>query len=183
MKSVHYDSNCETQPPASIGWVALSSVIVRCLFVRRPASVTSPLISTIWYFRAYKQYIFCEDMILATCQCQQIFCCWVEPSLLLSSFFLSSTIKMTWKSLEVFLGPIRLPKVSFWGLGGLVCIKKLSLNFDCNLSAIFGTHKMARVTPLRVVHFLSGPRPKRVSLCLIKCVNCILCDWGKGAKK
>ena len=73
--------NCETQPPASIGWVALSSVVVR-----RRASVTSPLISTIWCFRAYKPYIFCEDMILATCQCQHIFCCWVEPSLLLSSF-------------------------------------------------------------------------------------------------
>ena len=71
---------CETQPPASFGWVALSSV-----FVCRPASVTSPPISTIWCFRAYKLYIFCEDMILATCQCQHIFCCWVEPSLLLSS--------------------------------------------------------------------------------------------------
>ena len=31
-------------------------------------------------------YILCEDMILATCQCQHIFCCWVEPSLLLPSF-------------------------------------------------------------------------------------------------
>ena len=76
-------SFCETQPPASIGWEAESSV-VRSFF--RPASVTSPLISTIWCFRAYKPYIFCEDMILATCQCQHIFCCWVEPSLLLSSF-------------------------------------------------------------------------------------------------
>ena len=66
-------------------------------------------------------------------------------------------MEKVWK---FFLGPIRLPKVSFWGLGGLVCIKKLSLNFDCNLSAIFGTHKMARVTPLRVVHFLSGASPK-----------------------
>ena len=74
---------CETQPPASFGWVALSSV-----FVCRPASVTSPPISTIWRFRAYKSYIFCEDMILATCQCQHIFCCWVEPSLLLSSLYL-----------------------------------------------------------------------------------------------
>ena len=35
-----------------------------------------------------------------------------------------------------------------------------SLNFDCNLCAIFGTHKIARVTPLRVVHFLSGASPK-----------------------
>ena len=50
-------------------------------------SVTSPLISTIWCFRAYKLYIFCEDMILATFQCQHIFCCWVEPSLLLSSWY------------------------------------------------------------------------------------------------
>ena len=84
-KSPHYRQNCETQPPASIGWVALSSVVVVRSFVC-PASVTSPLISTIWCFRAYKPYIFCEDMILATCQCQHIFCCWVEPSLLLSSF-------------------------------------------------------------------------------------------------
>ena len=78
------------------------------------------------------------------------------------------------ESLEVFLGPIQLPKVSFGGLWGLVCIEKWSLNFDCNLSAIFGTHKMARVIPLRVVHCLSCP--KRVSLCHIKCVNCILCN-------
>ena len=33
-----------------------------------PASVTHPLISTIWCFWPYKPYIFCEDMILATCQ-------------------------------------------------------------------------------------------------------------------
>ena len=72
--------NCETQPPASIGWVALSSLVRS--FVCRHASVTSPLISTIWCFRAYKLYIVCEDMILATCQCQHIFCC----CLLLSSF-------------------------------------------------------------------------------------------------
>ena len=83
-----FEMYCETQPPASIGWVALSSVVVVRSFVC-PASVTSPLISTIWCFRAYKPYIFCEDMILATCQCQHIFCCWVEPSLLLSSSLLS----------------------------------------------------------------------------------------------
>ena len=88
-------SNCETQPPASIGWVALSSVV--CSGVC-PASVTSPLISTIWCFRAYKPYIFCEDMILATCQCQHIFCCWVEPSLLLSSLIsLHATSTMRWQ--------------------------------------------------------------------------------------
>ena len=66
------------------------------------------------------------------------------------------------KSLEVFLGPIWLPKVSFWGLWGLVCIEKWSLNFHCNLNAIFDTHKMARVTPLVVVHFLSGASPKKI---------------------
>ena len=80
-----------------------------------PASVTSPLISTIWCFRAYKPYIFCEDMILATCECHHILCihCWVEPSLLLSSFSCSllnfgekllrslekvSTFYLAWKS-------------------------------------------------------------------------------------
>ena len=65
-------------------WLS-SSIFSFCRLVGRPASVTSPLISIIWCFRAYKLYIFCEDMILATCQCQHIFCCWVEPSLLLSS--------------------------------------------------------------------------------------------------
>ena len=57
--------NCETQPPASIGWVALSSLIVVRL-VGYPASVTPPLSSTIWCLRPYKPYIFCVDMILAT---------------------------------------------------------------------------------------------------------------------
>ena len=56
---------CETQPPASIGWVALAILNVRS-FVVCPAWGTSPLISTIWCFRPYKPYIFCEDMILAT---------------------------------------------------------------------------------------------------------------------
>ena len=67
----------------------LSSSIFTCLFVvRRPSRiVTSPLISTRWCFRPYKPNSFCEDMILATCQCQPIFCCWVEPSLLSSSFY------------------------------------------------------------------------------------------------
>ena len=63
-------ANCETQPPVSIGWVALSSVFVR-LFVCF-ASVRPPLISTIWCFRPYKPYIFCEYMILATCQCHSL---------------------------------------------------------------------------------------------------------------
>ena len=52
-----FSSNCETQP-SSIHW--LSSSIFLCLssFVR-PASVTSPFISTIWCSRPYKPYIFC----------------------------------------------------------------------------------------------------------------------------
>ena len=39
----HYLINCETQPPAFIGWLALSSVVRS--FVVCPASVTSPLVS------------------------------------------------------------------------------------------------------------------------------------------
>ena len=50
--------------PASIGWVALSSLVRS--FVRsssvRPASVTSPLISTMWCFRPHKPYIFWKLM-------------------------------------------------------------------------------------------------------------------------
>ena len=45
--------------PASIGWVALSSLVRRRRSSVRPASVTSPLISTIWCSRPYKPYIFC----------------------------------------------------------------------------------------------------------------------------
>ena len=70
---------------SSFHW--LSSSIFNVWLVVRPASVTSPLISTIWCFRPYKPFIFCEDMILATCQCHH---CWVEPSLLLSISSLSS---------------------------------------------------------------------------------------------
>ena len=68
---------------SSFHWLS-SSIFSCCCLVGCPASVTSPLISTIWCFRAYKPYIFCEDVILAACQCQHIFYCWVEPSLLLS---------------------------------------------------------------------------------------------------
>ena len=46
------------------------------LLVVRPASVTSPLISTIWGFRSYKSNIFCKDMILATCHHHHIFIWW-----------------------------------------------------------------------------------------------------------
>ena len=41
-----------------------------------------------------------------------------------------------------FRGPIWVPKVSFWGFWGLVCIEKWSQNFDSGTrSAIFGTPK------------------------------------------
>ena len=68
--------NCKTQHPASIGWVALSSIVRwRC-----PASVTSSLTSTIWCvslkLRPYKPCIFCEDMILTTCQRHHILIWW-----------------------------------------------------------------------------------------------------------
>ena len=52
---------------SSFHWLS-SSIFSYCRrrsFVR-PASVNSPLISTIWYYRAYKPYIFCEDIITNT---------------------------------------------------------------------------------------------------------------------
>ena len=84
--------NCETQP-SSIQ--RLSSTIFPCLFVC-PASVTSPLISTIWCFRPYKPYIFCKDMILATCHHHHIVIWW------------SSCLRFSWPSLDLaatFPGP------------------------------------------------------------------------------
>ena len=53
-------------------WLSSSSIFNVRSFVVCPASVTPPLISTIWCFRSYKPYIFCEDMILATCQCHSL---------------------------------------------------------------------------------------------------------------
>ena len=44
-----------------------------------------------------------------------------------------------------FRGPIWVPKVSFWGFWGLVCIEKWSQNFDSGpQNAIFGTPKMGK---------------------------------------
>ena len=44
----------------------------------------------------------------------------------------------------LFLGPILVPEVAFWGFWGLVCIEKWSQNFDSGTqNAIFGTTKMA----------------------------------------
>ena len=46
-----------------------------------------------------------------------------------------------------FRGPIRLPKVSFWGFWGGIMEIKWSQNFDSGTrSAIFGTSKMAKMT-------------------------------------
>ena len=58
---------------SSFHWLS-SSIFTYSLssFVVGPASVAPPLISTIWCFRPHKSYIFCEDMILATCQCQHM---------------------------------------------------------------------------------------------------------------
>ena len=64
---------------SSLHWLS-SSIFHLHLFVIvvvvRSASVTSPLMPTIWCFRPYKPYIFCEDMILATCQCDHILIWW-----------------------------------------------------------------------------------------------------------
>ena len=50
-----------------------------------------------------------------------------------------------------FRGPIWVPKVSFWGFWGLVCIEKWSQNFDSDTrSAISGTPKM---TPKKIHSF------------------------------
>ena len=57
---------------SSFHWLSSSIFSVCCLFVVRPASVTPPLIFTLWRFWPYKLYIFCEDMILATCQCHSL---------------------------------------------------------------------------------------------------------------
>ena len=45
-------------------------------FVVPHPSVTSPLISTIWCFRPYKPYSFCEDIIQARCHCHHIQVWW-----------------------------------------------------------------------------------------------------------
>ena len=63
---------------SSFHWLS-SSIFNVCLFVVCPASVTPPLISTIWCFRPYKPYIFSEYMILATCQCQHILIAELSP--------------------------------------------------------------------------------------------------------
>ena len=47
-----------------------------------------------------------------------------------------------------FRGLIWVPKVSYWGFGGLVCIENWSQNFDLDTqSTISGTPKMSKMTP------------------------------------
>ena len=59
-------------PPLPIRWWRHLWTAPYWLFVVCPASVTSPLISTIRCFRPYKPYIFCEDMIMAACHCHSL---------------------------------------------------------------------------------------------------------------
>ena len=47
---------------SSIHWLS-SSIFTYCLSFVRPASVTPPLISTIWCFRPYKPYIFWKLLV------------------------------------------------------------------------------------------------------------------------
>ena len=76
------DRSCETQPPASIGWVALSSVF-GCLFVvpHRWHLLSSPLYDV----SVHTNHIFSVRIWSWQHVSVNIFCCWVEPSLLLSS--------------------------------------------------------------------------------------------------
>ena len=55
---------------SSFHWLSSSIFNVR----RRRSFVPHPwhLLSSIWCFRPYKSNIFCEDMILATCQCHSL---------------------------------------------------------------------------------------------------------------
>ena len=58
-------------------------------------------------------------MILAMCQCQHIFCCWVEPSLLLSSFeqfFVSVDKKATQNACLSSISATELQDASFFQL-------------------------------------------------------------------
>ena len=50
-----------------------SSEIANSIGFRQYVTImTSYVFSTVWRFRPYKPYIFCEDMILATCQCHSL---------------------------------------------------------------------------------------------------------------
>ena len=86
--------NCETQPPVSIGWVALSSVFVVCsLFVpHRKHLLSSPLYDV----SDHTNYIF--SVRIWSWQHVSVIHCWVEPSLLLSEFMTIFVIQYLIKS-------------------------------------------------------------------------------------
>ena len=78
----HYSAlvaNCETQPPASIGWVALSSMFVRSFVPHRWHLLSSPLYDV----SDHTNHIF--SVKIWSWQHVSVIHCWVEPSLLLSS--------------------------------------------------------------------------------------------------
>ena len=74
--------SCETQPPASIGWVALSSMFVCSLFVPHPLHLLS---SPLYDVSDHTNQIF--SVRIWSWQHVNVIHCWVEPSLLLSSFW------------------------------------------------------------------------------------------------
>ena len=78
---------------SSFHWLS-SSIFSYCSFVRPSRIVTPHLISTIWCFRPYKPYIFCEDMIQA-CQCHS-FLSWAQFTVVWS-FTCVSIISFWWK--------------------------------------------------------------------------------------
>ena len=118
------------------------------MFVRRsfgrPASVSSPLISTIWCFRAYKPYIFCEDMILATCQCQilsYIPSIWVLHSLLLFclvsvNFLVAFLFYIQWRVQTMIISThvLRLPIEWERKCEGINIYGKLVCYFPCHVT-------------------------------------------------
>ena len=75
-----FSAFCETQPSASIGWVALSSVFVRSLFVPHPLHLLS---SPLYDVSDHTNHIF--SVRIWSWQHVSVNICWVEPSLLLSS--------------------------------------------------------------------------------------------------
>ena len=101
--------NCETQPPASIGWVALSSVFVRSFvrsFVPHPLHLLS---SPLYDVSDHTNQIF--SVRIWSWQHVSVIHCWVEPSLLLSSFCLSLVF---WGCHHFIFKPFGLWTETFW---------------------------------------------------------------------
>ena len=71
------DFYCETQPPASIGWVALSSLVCRSSVPH--CNISSPLYDV----SDHTNHIY--SVRISSWQHVSVIHCWVEPSLLLSS--------------------------------------------------------------------------------------------------